>query len=116
MRRRYLWLLLVPLAGCANDPIVDMRGVDPARLDQDLAECRAYAAQVNTPAEAAKHGGIGAAVGGAIGAIIGDSGTAGKGAGIGAVSGATKGAGRAEQRKERVVRNCLKGRGYKVLG
>lgn len=106
------WLL----AGCAQHPIVDMKGVDQEQYRQDLAECEQYARQVSTGEEVAKHAVIGAAVGGAIGAVVGDSRTAERIAGAGAISGSTKGAARAEQRKDRVVFNCLKGRGYKVLG
>lgn len=108
--------LLVLLAGCANDPIVDMQGVDKREYRKDLAECREYAEQVKAGQEAAKGGAIGAVIGGAIGAAIGNSDTAERIAGAGAVSGASKGAARAEYRKERVVHNCLRGRGYKVLG
>lgn len=106
------WLL----AACAQQPIVDMKGVDREQYRQDLAECEQYAQQVSTGEEVAKHAVIGAAVGGAIGAVVGDSRTAERVAGAGAISGSTKGAARAEQRKDRVVFNCLKGRGYKVLG
>lgn len=108
--------LLLFLAGCANEPIVDMRGVDPTRYERDLAECRDYASQVNTGAEAAKHGAVGAAIGGAVGAVIGDGELAQRGAGAGAVTGSAKGASRAEQRKERVLFTCLRNRGYNVLG
>lgn len=104
------------LAGCANDPIVDMRGVDAEKYGQDLAECEQYARQVNTGGEAAEQAAVGAVVGGAIGAILGDSHTAERTAGVGAVSGATRGAERAEHRKERVLHSCLRGRGYRVLG
>ena len=114
MKKTLACLLL--LAGCANEPIVDMRGVDQAQYEKDLAECETYAAQVHTGGEAAKHAAVGAVVGGAIGAIIGDSQTAERGAGVGGLTGATKGASKAEQRKEQVVFNCLRGRGYKVLG
>lgn len=104
------------LCGCAHDPIVDMHGVDPGQYRQDLMECRQYAAQVNTAQAAATRGAIGAAIGGVLGAIVGDHHTAQKIGGVGAVTGASKGAERAEQRKQRVLMNCLKGRGYKVLG
>lgn len=113
---RTLVPLLVLLTACAQDPIVDKRGVDERQFNQDLADCQAYAAQVNTAGEAAKHGAVGAAVGGAVGAIIGDSGTAGRVAGVGAVTQGTSGAAKAEDRKERVIQNCLRGRGYRVLG
>lgn len=104
------------LAGCAHDPVVDMRGVDARQYRQDLAECRTYANQVSTAEAAAKRGAIGAAVGGTIGAIIGDHHTAKRGAGIGGVSGSVKGAEKAEARKTRILYNCLRGRGYNVLG
>lgn len=108
--------LLLLLGGCAHDPIVDMQGVNRQQYRQDLMECKQYAAQVNTARAAATRGAIGAAVGGVIGAIVGDHHTAQKIGGVGAVSGTARGAQKAENRKERVLKNCLKGRGYKVLG
>lgn len=105
------------IAGCASDrPIVDMKGVNQAQYRQDLAECRDYADEVNTGGEVAKGAAVGAVFGGVLGAVLGDSDTAQRGAGAGAVSGGARGADKAEQRKERVVYNCLRGRGYRVLG
>lgn len=104
------------LVGCAHEPIVDRRGVDEARYQADLAECRAYSEQVNTAGETAKHGAAGAAIGTAVGAIVGNSDTAGRGAGVGAVAGGSKGFTRAEQRKQRVMYRCMEKRGYHVLG
>ena len=52
---------------------------------------------------------------GAIGAITGNSSSAARGAGVGAVSGGAKGASQGEQDEVRVVKNCLRGRGYRVL-
>lgn len=107
----------IVLIGCANmDPIVDKKGVNETKYQQDLAQCKQYAAGINTGAEASKHGAAGAAVGGILGAIVGDSTTAGQGAGVGAVTGSVRGARKAEYRKERVIQNCLQGRGYRVLG
>lgn len=108
--------MLLLLGGCAHDPIVDMQGVNRQQYQQDLMECKQYAAQVNTAGEAATHAAVGAAIGGVLGAIVGDHRTAEKASGVGAVSGATRGTQRAERRKQRVLINCLKGRGYKVLG
>lgn len=104
------------LASCANDPIIDKRGVSEAQYQRDLAECRTYAEQVNSGAEVAEGAAIGAAAGAVIGAVIGNSDSAQRGAGAGAVSGGLKGGVRAEDRKERVLFNCLRNRGYKVLG
>ncbi len=114
-------LLSIPfvmfVSGCVSDPIVDKRGVDEQKYQADLAECRSYADEVNSPAEGAKQGVVGAVVGGAVGAILDDRHTsAGEGAAVGAVLGTTRGVSEGEARKERVVFNCLKGRGYRVLG
>lgn len=101
-------------AGCAAhpDPIVDMTGVDPVLYQQDLEDCRQYSRQIKTEVGVAKGAAGGAAVGGAIGAIGGDT---AKGAGVGAVAGGAKSAQLNEREKQRVVKNCMRMRGYKVL-
>lgn len=104
------------LGACASrGPIIDTQGVDMARYDQDLAQCETYAAQVNTGAEAGKSAVGGAALGAVLGAIIGNSSTVARGAGVGGVLGGARGAARGEGEKEQVVKNCLRGRGYRVL-
>jgi uncharacterized protein YcfJ len=111
-----IWVLIL-VSGCANDPIVDMRGVDEEKYQVDLAECRGVSEQVNSPAEGAKQGAVGAVVGGALGAIFDDGhASAGEGAAAGAIVGTTRGISEGENRKERVLFNCLKRRGYHVLG
>ena len=82
---------------------------------QDLLEYRNYASQANTGSKVAGKTISGAVIGGAIGAITGDSGTAKRAAGVGGLLGAVKGSSQASREKQRVVRNCLKGRGYRVL-
>jgi uncharacterized protein YcfJ len=105
------------IIGCADTtPIVDTKGIDIAVYEKDLSECQSYASQVSTGESAAKHGAVGAVTGAVLGAIIGNSTTAGQGAGVGAVTGSVKGGQRAEHKKEHVIRNCLRGRGYRVLG
>lgn len=116
MNRLLLPVAGLVMAGCASEPIIDKRGVDPVKYERDLAECRAYSEQVNTPAEMVKHGAIGAAIGGAVGAIVSDSHGAGEAAGVGAGIGATEGMTRSEDRKQQVFHRCLQGRGYRVLG
>ena len=103
------------LSACAGrgKPIVDTQGVNLAEYRQDLWECEQYAEQVDSKAGSGAVGG--AVVGGVVGSIVGDSGTAKKGAGIGAVSGFVRGAARTKAEKQRVVRNCLSQRGYRVL-
>ena len=60
-------IAVLALAACAQsyEPIVDMKGVDQARYQQDLAECRTYAEKVSPAGEAATSG------------VIGDSGAPG---------------------------------------
>ena len=57
----------------------------------------------------------GALTGAAVGAAVGNSDTAQRAAGAGAVVGGAKGTGRGVAERDRVVRNCLRNRGYAVL-
>jgi outer membrane lipoprotein SlyB len=117
IRRSLCALACVVTVACTttDEIIIDEKGVDPARYQQDLTECQGYSEQVKTGEKAAKGAASGAAVGGAIGAIVGNSASAAQGAGVGAVSGGVKGLSRGEQDEIRVVKNCLRGRGYRVL-
>ena len=106
--------LILLLAGCAAnpDPIVDTRGVNMAQYEKDLADCKTYRQQIPTEAGVAKGAGAGAVVGAATGAIGGD---VAKGAGYGAIAGSAKSAQLNEREKQRVVKNCMRYRGYRVL-
>lgn len=111
------------LTGCAStyQPVVDTKGIDMMRYQQDLAECRALAEQVNVAGDAATDTAIGAGVGAAGGAALGAlSGDAGIGAATGAIIGAFGGGGVGTaggiERQKKIINNCLIGRGYKVLG
>jgi outer membrane lipoprotein SlyB len=104
------------LSGCASKQIViDKQGVDMTRYEKDLAECQQYAEEIDTGTQVAKNAAGSAAVGAAVGAILGDRHSAQKLAGVGAVTGAAHGGARASEEQVRVVKNCLRGRGYKVL-
>jgi hypothetical protein len=85
-------VLLTACAGAEVRPIVDMKGVNEARYEKDLAECQGYAKEAS-----------------------GMGGTAAKGAGAGAVFGGAGGAYKGNESQEAVVKKCLVGRGYKVL-
>ena len=95
--------------------ITDMKGVDTQQYNQDLYDCRQYAAQVDVGGDALSGLIAGAIVGAAIGAAVGNSDTAERGAGIGAISGVSEGAADALSEQDMVIKNCLIGRGYKVL-
>ena len=108
------YLALVALAACSShpEPIVDTKGVDMSVYDADLAECSEYAEQIHAGKGVAKGAAGGAVVGAATGAI---SGEVGRGAGYGSIWGATSSGLDADRDKQRVVKQCLRGRGYKVL-
>jgi len=108
-------LLLIGCRATDDRPIVDMQGVSIAQYNTDLAECRVYADEVEAGRQVARGAVGGAVVGGAVGAAVGNSDTAQRTAGAGAVVGVARGARSAMMERERVVRNCLLGRGYRVL-
>ena len=124
MRILVVVILALCAATCSSGPIVDMKDVDEERYERDLAECRQYADQVDV-ARSAGGGALlgaaggaagGAAVGAVVGAITGSPGTgAAVGGGAGGTSGLFAGGAGGANKKERVVRNCLRGRGYSVL-
>ena len=72
-----------------------MKHVDPNKYQQDLAECRQYADQVDVAGDTATDALVGAGIGAAGGAVLGAiTGSAGAGAAIGAgVGGIGGGAG-----------------------
>jgi outer membrane lipoprotein SlyB len=114
-------MLLLSLAACTgrdrpgSAPIVDMKGVDRARYQADLTECRQYADQVDVTAQAGAGAAGGAVVGGLIGVIVDGGEGAARGAGVGAVGGGAQGTVRGLDERDRVVKNCLRNRGYAVL-
>ena len=109
------------LVGCASggadyQPIVDTKGLNQAKYQTDLAECRALSEQAQSAGTAAaKDAAAGAALGAVVGAIGGNRRDASQTAGMGAVFGGVAGAGSAVKEKNTVLRNCLRGRGYHVL-
>lgn len=114
--------LAAGLAACAQtyQPVVDTKNVDNAKYQQDLAECRRYAEQVN-PYERGAMGTLlgaagGAALGAVTGAVVGSPGTgAAIGAGAGGLTGAAIGGATGVEQQKQIIDNCLKNRGYAVL-
>ena len=82
------------------------------RYEIDLAECKSFSDEIHISRGMAKGAAAGAAVGGALGAIDGDF---AEDAGTGAVIGAASSGLEADRTKQRVVKNCMRGRGYRVL-
>ncbi len=108
---------LFVLSACTttDEIIIDEKGVNMSAYQTDLAECRTYSESVKTGEKAAVGAASGAVVGGLVGAITGGGEGAAKGAGIGAVGGGAKGASKGVETEVQVVKNCLRGRGYRVL-
>lgn len=118
MRRAFITLsTLAALGGCTttDEIIIDKKGVNMAAYEQDLAECRTYSEEVKTGEKAARGAASGAVVGGLIGAAVGNSRDAQRGAGAGAVTGAARGVSEGSREEVQVVKQCLRGRGYRVL-
>lgn len=115
------------LFGCAMQPeqvpgaggiVIDTYGVNMRQYQLDLADCKGLSVAARN--DAGRRGVTGAAggalLGGALGAIVGDSSSAAAaGAGAGALLGGVSGVGSASAEQSRIVRNCLRGRGYRVL-
>ena len=107
--------------GCAHtptfpsEPIVDRRGVNRAAYEADLADCRRYGEEVGVPRKVAAGAVGGAVVGGVIGAVVGNHETAKRNAGVGAAVGGARAGFDGLRERQRVIRNCLRNRGYVVL-
>ena len=119
MKTAVLLLSLVSIVfqtGCAarnKDVIIDPTGVDMGQYQSDFVLCQDIARQVNQKTGASALGG--AVVGGLIGATLGNSDTAKKGAGVGAITGTARGARATKRERKKVIKNCLRNKGYVVL-
>ena len=117
--KKYLLLSLIVgslliTTGCARHTkiIIDPQGVDMGRYQADLEDCRHLAQQVDSKVASGIVGG--AVVGAVVGEILGGHGTRATSQ-LGALSGGLKGAGATRRERTRVIKNCLRNRGYQVL-
>jgi outer membrane lipoprotein SlyB len=108
-------LLLVFSCTTTDEIIIDKKGVNMSHYEDDLAECKVYSEDVKVAEKGARGAASGAVVGGLIGAVGGGHRDASQAAGVGAVGGGAKGLNEGDKDKVKVVKNCLRGRGYKVL-
>ena len=123
MKKLFLYVSLCFIVGCAqtdlsdrNDiAIIDTRGVDESVFKKDYSECSDFAKNIDLTERTLKQGAVAGATGAAVGAIIGGEEAAKKIGGSAAVLNAVEANldGRNEQAK--IIKNCLRGRGYKVL-
>ena len=107
---------IAAIAGCAAhpDPIIDTKGVDPVRMAEDWEDCEGYTEQIVVAEGVGKGAAVGAAVGAAAGTVSRRRDT-GEGAGLGAIYGGTRSGLDADRQKQQVFKNCMRGRGYRVL-
>lgn len=117
------------LAGCAAPPntpgagygenytpVVDMQGVDPTRYANDLAECRQYAGLIDANKQAITGAVVGALLGAALGSAYGLRGSYRNDlASSGGLMGVTSAGNKATAQQERILSNCMAGRGYRTL-
>lgn len=103
-------------AGCAAhpDPIIDTKGVDPELLAEDWEECKAYTEEIVIAEGVGKGAAVGAAVGAATGTVSRRR-DIDEAAGLGAIYGGTRSGLDADRQKQQVFKNCMRGRGYRVL-
>lgn len=102
--------------GASYQPVID--GPVGPNYSFDLAQCQQLAAsQPVVNSGTAGKTAAGAGVGAATGLIVGDSSDALlKGAAVGAVAGLASSAYENNAQREVIIRNCMRGRGYKVVG
>ena len=94
-----------------SKPIIDKKGVDLNAYEADLKECTEYANDISVGRSVLKGSAAGAAIGGVVEVLTDED----EAIELGAISGGSKSGIISLRQKERVVKKCLRGRGYKVL-
>jgi len=115
--------ILVFLAGCMGAnyrPVVDPAMSDMTTYEQDLQACQGIAREQSVAGGAAGGALVGATAGSIVGAVIGaffgDAGAgAAFGAGYGGATGAVEGTASGLGGQETIIKNCMIGRGHRVL-
>ncbi len=123
INKKFLSLSIVTLlVACSNMgsqyvPVVDKKGIDENKYQQDLAECQNLSTETEASgASGAKKAAGGAAVGALLGLVGGGNSTnIAQAAGIGGFIGGASGLYSGNSEKQNIIRRCLSGRGYKVL-
>ncbi|PCJ38310.1 MAG: glycine zipper family protein [Cellvibrionales bacterium] len=93
--------------------IIDPEGVEMGQYQRDTQSCEQISSQVDS--QAGSSAVKGAVLGGGAGAIVGNSDTAKKAAGVGALLGVVGGRRSTSSERDKVIKNCLRNKGYTVL-
>lgn len=123
--RRLKFSVVVPLlfllpacenTGAGYQPVID--GAIGPNYTNDLAYCQSLAAQQGTFSNSTgTNAAAGAVVAGGTTAVLNNKGTNVRDAAlVGAAAGVIAGAMQQQQNKETIIRNCMRGRGYNVVG
>jgi len=125
MKRKFALVAMLFATGCAVAPpvhhtLVDYQlpGYDHQKYLRDNAECNQIAAQRGSDAASGAVGGLvaGALLGAIVGNAYGDTGHgAAYGAALGTAGGGLQGAASDASAHDRIVRDCMTGRGFRVL-
>ena len=103
------------IAGCANyRPLVDNPG-DLNVYERNLQECQRYADSVSPGVNAAVGALFGAGLSAVLATVAGGGFDRGASARVGAVLGGVGGATQGGEAQMNIIRQCLAGRGYRVL-
>ena len=94
-----------------SGPTIDRKGVDLNLYALDLKQCSEYAGQVSVGRSVIKGAAAGAAIGGLYEVVTREE----EAVELGAVTGGIKSAIASMNQKEKIVKKCLIGRGYRVL-
>lgn len=125
IRKSVLIIGLLALSACSMadhyTPVVDVTSKNADQYPQALAACKAKAAEVDVIEDSLTGAGMGGLFGAAMGAGLGAiGGTAGRGAMVGSVLGGGISGGTiwsaAQARQVQIMNNCLRARGFNVLG
>lgn len=120
--KRLLLSFLVATAfliqACASRiTVIDLANVDKGQLEQDMAECRDYADELDNDGRVAEAIVVGALFAGLSEFIFsgGDEDFARSSAFVGAIDGGLGASAELAHEKDELVKNCLSRRGYAVL-
>ena len=118
-----LFLSMCLLASCVSNDvserngvaIIDTRGVDMDVYRNDLLDCSSFSKNIDVTERTIEEGALSGVTGAAVGAIIGGKEGAKKIGGSAGILGAVEGNIEARYEQSKIIKNCLRGRGYKVL-
>ena len=95
--------------------VIDTRGVDMEVYRNDFLDCASFSKNIDVTERTIEEGALGGVTGAAVGVIIGGKEGAKKIGGSAGILSAVEGNIEARYKQSKIIKNCLRGRGYKVL-